>query len=188
MQENKLSNFIYYICESMGLKDKYANKKLQKKEAEIQRKPEIPNLDTIKKVGVIWHPEQKEAFHYLQEYFSKKQVIFRSLCVYNEKNEMAIDSNSIILKDLNWWGFPKPGIIDSFAEMQFDLLLNISLEQNLALDYITLTTQAKFKIGWSPNEKNYFDLNINIVQNQDALYLAKQQIFYLGQLNKKTSK
>ena len=68
--------------------------------------------------------------------------------------------------------------------MNFDVLLNVALEQNITLNYITLNTLAKFKIGWSPNENNYFDLNINITQNQDALYLAKQQIFYLGQLNK----
>ena len=172
----------------MGIKEKYAIRKLRKAEASVHRKPEIPDLDSLKKVGVIWQPEQKEAFHYLQEYFSKKQSIFRSLCVFSENIEMATDSNSIIPKDLNWFGFPKPGKIDNFVEMEFDLLLNICMNQNITIDYITISTQAKFKIGWSPNETNYFDLNINISKNQDALYLAKQQIFYLGELNKKTSK
>lgn len=172
----------------MGIKEKYAIRKLKKTEASIHRKPEIPDFDNIKKVGVIWQPEQKEAFHFLQDFFSKKQIIFRSICVFSENIEMAADSSSLIPKDLNWWGFPKPGKIDSFTEMHFDLLLNISMKQNVTTDYITLVTEAKFKIGWSPNEINYFDLNINISKNQDALYLAKQQIFYLGELNKKTSK
>lgn len=172
----------------MGIKEKYIKKKLERKEASIKRKPEIPELDSIKKVGVIWQPEQKEAFHFLQDYFSKKQVIFRSLCVFHENVEMATDSNSLIPKDLNWFGFPKKGRIDSFIDLHFDLLLNISLEQNPTLDFITLSADARFKIGWSPNQNNYFDLNINITQKQDALYLAKQQIFYLGQLNKKTNK
>ena len=68
--------------------------------------------------------------------------------------------------------------------MNFDILLNIALSQNLALDYITALSQAKFKVGSSPNASNYFDLNINIGENNDALYLAKQQIFYLAQLKK----
>ncbi len=171
----------------MGIKETFANRKLRKLAGSIKRSPEIPLLDSVKKVGVIWQPAQKEAFHYLQDYFSKKQAIFRSLCIYNENIEQLADSSSIIPKDLNWLGFPKPGKIDNFLEIQYDLLINIALEQNVTLDYITLMAQAKFKTGWSPDETNYFDLNINISQNPDALYLAKQQIFYLGQLNKRVS-
>jgi hypothetical protein len=51
------------------------------------------------------------------------------------------------------------------------------------INYITALSRAKFKTGWSPDEKNFFDLNIKINEKQDALYLAKQQIFYLSQLN-----
>jgi hypothetical protein len=142
-------------------------------------------LETIKKVGVLWQPEQKDAYHYLHDYFNKKQVIFRSLCLLDKQIEMMVDANTLSPKDINWLKFPKPGVIDEFTKMQFDVMLNIALEQNITLDYITLQTKAKFKIGWSPSEKNYFDLNINISQNKNALYLAEQQIFYLGQLNKK---
>ena len=154
----------------------------------MKRSPELPNLETVKKVGVIWQLSQNKAFHYLQDYFSKKQVIFRSLCVFEENLKLVPDANSIISKDLNWLSFPKPGKIDSFIELEFDLLLNVALEQNITLDYITIVTQAKFKTGWSADENNFFDLNINISQNQDALYLAKQQIFYLRQLNKTKNK
>ena len=172
----------------MGIRETYARKKLKKTESSIKRNPVIPDLNSIKKVGVIWQPEHNEAFHYLQDYFAKKQVIFRSLCFYSEDTIDNSDANSIVPKDLNWWGFPKPGKIDNFIEMKFDLLLNICLETTFALDYITLITEAKFKTGSTKSEKNYFDLNINIGENKDALYLAKQQIFYLGQLNQKQTK
>jgi len=65
------------------------------------------------------------------------------------------------------------------------LLLNIALNQNRVLDYLTALSKARFKIGWSPDQSNFFDLNINIGGKQDALFLARQQIFYLSQLNKK---
>jgi hypothetical protein len=168
----------------MGIIEKYALKKLQRMEAALKRNPEIPELDTVKKVGVIWQPEQKDAVHFLHDYFSKKQVIFRSLCVLDKQVELMVDANTLSPKDLNWLKFPKYGVIDGFTKMKFDVLFNVALEQNITLDYITIHTRAKFKTGWSPNEKNYFDLNINISQNKNALYLAKQQIFYLGQLNK----
>ena len=169
----------------MGIKEKIAIRWLSKTAAKIQRTPEIPDLSLVKKVGVLWQPEQKEAFNYIQDFFSKRQVVFRHLCVYNENIELVTNPNALVLKDLNWWGFPKPGKVDNFTEMQFDILLNIALQQNVVLDYLTLVTKAKFKVGGQADTKNYFDLNINIGQNQNALYLAEQQIFYIGHLNKK---
>ncbi|HSH19248.1 MAG TPA: hypothetical protein VLA03_02270 [Draconibacterium sp.] len=69
--------------------------------------------------------------------------------------------------------------------IRFEILLNIALEDNLVLDYITGLSKAQFKVGSSAKPKNYFDMNINIGENTDPMYLAKQQIFYLAQLNKK---
>ena len=172
----------------MRILEKYAKRKLLRKAKLLKRIPELPNFKTFKKVGVIWQPDQKNAFLFLQDYISKKKIIFRSLCVFEENSEIVVDANSLTPKDLNWMRFPKPGKINGFTEMDFDLLLNLALVQNITLDYITLITRAKFKTGWSPDENNFFDLNINISQNRDSLYLAKQQIFYLRQLNKTNNK
>jgi len=106
------------------------------------------------------------------------------MCVYEDHAGVPGDSSIITSKNLNWMGLPKPGPVDDFIKTEFDVLFNIALEQNLVLDYITSLSHAKFKTGWSPEKHNFFDLNINIGNKQDALYLAEQQIFYLRQLNK----
>lgn len=167
----------------MKLLRKYSYRTLKKKSAEVKRKVILPDPDKISKVGILWRPQDKDAYLYLQSYFSQKQVIFRNLCIDIESKNVTSQSNVINPKDLNWLGFPKSGICDDFIRMEFDLLMNIALEQNLVLDYITGLSKAKFKTGWSPDEDNFFDLNIKINEKQDALFLAKQQIFYLGQLN-----
>ncbi len=172
----------------MNLKQKYAQRKLRKLAEKQKHNPVIPNLDSAKLIGVIWHPTQKEAFQYLKNFFNKKQGIFRGFCVFEEDVNPHTDSNTLTTADLNWLGFPKPGKIDDFTSINFDVLINMALNQNLVLDYITLLSKAKFKVGYSTNESNYFDLNINIGENDDAMYLVKQQIFYLAQLNKTTSK
>ncbi len=170
----------------MKLKEKFAYYKLRKKAAAVDRRVELPHPDTVRKVGVLWQPSGRAGFQYLHDHFSHAQVIFRNLCVFSDETNVNAGSNIITPKDLNWLGFPKPGPAEDFIKTEFDLLLNIALEQTLLLDYLTALSVARFKIGWSPSEKNYFDLNINISRKQDALYLAEQQIFYLGQLNKKT--
>jgi hypothetical protein len=169
----------------MKLIEKYALRKLRKKAALVKRQVKLPNPESIRKVGVLWQPEQKEAFEFLADHFSASPVIFRNLCVLDEKTEEETGINTITPNDLNWLGFPKPGPADDFITTEFDLLLNVALKQNQVLDYLTALSKARFKIGWSHEQNNFFDLNINIGEKQDALFLARQQIFYLCQLNKK---
>jgi len=171
----------------MRLLNTYARRILRKKAETISREVKLPHPDDIGKVGVLWQPSQKEAYLYLYNYFLPKKAIFRNLCINTENTDSSITSNVITSKDLNWLGLPKKGHATDFIKMEFDMLMNIALKQNIVLDYITALSNAKFKTGWSPDENNYFDLNIKINSKQDALYLAKQQIFYLRQLNIKTN-
>lgn len=170
----------------MKIIEKYAYYKLHKKARTIKRRVVLPHPGSVGKVGVLWQPSQREAFNYLHDHFYHKQTIFRNFCIFPEDSSQATGTNVLSPKDIDWLGFPKPGPADEFINTEFDLLLNIALEQNFVLDYITALSRAKFKIGWSPVESNFFDLNIAIGENPDALFLAKQQIFYLTQLNKTT--
>ena len=169
----------------MKIKEIIAHRKLTKIISNIERSPVFPNINKVKSIGVIWQPTQKEAFQYLKSYFNREQVIFRGFCVFEAITNPHQDANTLTVKDLDFWGLPKKEKVDEFINIRFEVLFNIALEDNLVLDYITALSQARFKIGSSPNANNYFDLNINIDENRDPMYLAKQQIFYLAQLNKK---
>ena len=167
------------------IKEIFARKKFERLISTIDRKPVFPNINTVKTIGVIWQPTQKEAFQYLKSYFNREQVIFRGFCVFEAITNPHQDANTLTVKDLDFWGLPKKEKVEEFTNIKFEVLFNIAFENNLVLDYITALSQARFKVGSSPDENNYFDLNINIDENRDAMYLAKQQIFYLSQLNKK---
>ncbi|MGC9352598.1 MAG: DUF6913 domain-containing protein [Mariniphaga sp.] len=166
--------------------EKYAYRKLQQKAAAVNRRVKLPHPDSINKVAVLWQPEQKEAYQFLRNHFSHGLIIFRNICVYSHDPVVDVGINTITPQTTNWLGFPKKGIAEDFLNTEFDLLLNIALDHNLILDYLTALSKARFKVGWSPEENNFYDLNINIKGKQDALFLARQQIFYLGQLNKTT--
>lgn len=172
----------------MNIKQILAQRKLRKLAGSNKHNPILPDLNSVKLIGVIWHPTQREEFQFLKNYFKKEQVIFRGFCVFEEGVNPQSNSNTLTTADLNWYGFPKLEKINDFTSVNFDVLLNIAMNQNIVIETITLLSNAKFKVGSSPNEKNYFDLNINIGENDNAMYLAEQQIFYLAQLNKKTSK
>lgn len=167
------------------IKEIFARKKFERLISTIDHKPVFPNINTVKTIGVIWQPTQKDAFQYLKSYFNREQVIFRGFCVFESITNPQQDSNTLTVKDLDFWGLPKKEKVEEFINIKFEVLFNIALDNNLVIDYITALSQARFKVGSSPDTNNHFDLNINIDENRDAMYLAKQQIFYLAQLNKK---
>lgn len=167
------------------IKEKIARRKLAKIIRKIERRPVFPNINKVKTIGVIWQPTQKEAFQFMKSFFNREQVIFRGFCVYEAITNPHQDANTLTVQDLDFWGLPKKDKVDEFINIRFEVLFNIALEDNLVLDYITALSQARFKIGSSQNNNNYFDMNINIGENCDPMYVAKQQIFYLAQLNKK---
>lgn len=168
----------------MNIKEKYRDWKFKKELSKINRNPFIRNIDELKKVGVIWQPSEKEAVNYLRNYFNKNHIVFRTYCVFDELANPVASNNTLTINDLDWWGFPKPEKTQDFMQTHFDVLLNIAINQSFVLDYITAFTSADFKIGWSPREQYFFDMNINIGENEDPMFLAEQQIFYLAQLNK----
>jgi hypothetical protein len=171
----------------MKLIERYALRRLQKDAVAVKRLVVLPDPDNLRKVCVLWQPSQEQAFKYLRDYFQHSQVIFRNFCVYPQNSVVPTGTNTLTPKDLNWLGFPKPGPADDFLKTEYDLLLNIALEQTLVLLYLTALSRAHFKIGWSSSGPNYFDLNIQINGKEDTLFLAMQQIYYLEQLNNKTS-
>ena len=165
----------------MHILEKIACYSLRKKVAHVKRNLVIPESGSLKKIGVLWQYEGKEAFKLIHNHFSESQVIVRNLCIYEKKTQALPGVNVITPKDLNWLGIPKPGTADEFIKTEFDVLFNVITNQTLQSEYVTALSRAHFKIGWSPDENNFFDLNINIQGKPDALYLARQQIFYLGQ-------
>lgn len=172
----------------MGLKEKFAYKKLHKLSSKVKRVVELPEINSIKKVGVIWLPHQNEALEYLRNHFSNPHTIFKRLCINTIKKTGKISINEVSHADINWWGLPKREKFEEFITTEFDLLLDLSMERSLVIDYFNALTTARFKIGYAESKENYFDLNINIGENKDALFLAQQQIFYLAQLNQKEDK
>jgi hypothetical protein len=157
-------------------------KMLRKRASEIVRTVKLCNLDQVQKIGILWNEGDSKAYNYLHEQFKPAKVIIRNLCYTNNKD--IDDSNMITSKDLNWLGFPGGGNIETFIQADFDLLLNLSVKHNFALDVITALSAAAFKIGWDREKLGFYDLTIDVSEKPEALFLAEQQIYYLKQFNK----
>ena len=167
----------------MNWKEKIAYRVLESQLSGTDRESKLTCLDKAQKIGILWHIDDVEAFHYVSEYLRNKNSIVRKLCFTGKKDIPTEHSNTFSKKDLSWLGFPESGPVATFIDIDFDILLNISTVRHFTLDAIMALSKATFKIGWSPRTNNHLDLNIDINKNVDSLYLVKQQIYYLDQLN-----
>lgn len=174
-------SFIIFVG-LMSIFRKYQLKILRKRSADIKRTVKLRNPDQVQKVGILWNEGDSKAYNYIYEQFKSPKVIIRNLCYTNNKD--IDDSNMITSKDMNWLGFPRGGNMETFIQADFDLLFNLSVKHNFALDAITALSTASFKIGWDREKLGLYDLSIDVSEKPEALFLAEQQIFYLKQLNK----
>lgn len=174
--------FFYYFCELMSLLSKYRENLLQKQVRRVKRNVHLPNLDDMIKVGILWTENDKEAYNYLCRYFKPTKTMIRSVCFTTDKEE---NSGSMITpKDLNFWGYPKGGVFDTFIQAELDLLMNVSVAPCFTLNVITALSKATFKIGWDFGQNGFYDISIDVSKNPNSRYLAEQQIHYLEQLIK----
>ena len=91
---------------------------------------------------------------------------------------------TITKKDLDWLGRPnkyKLGVLD---EQNPDLFISLIKEPDFAIEYMTKTSKARFKIGRKQMDGNLFDLVINDPAGKDISQLESWNAIknYLGKI------
>ena len=167
---------------------KYSINRVRRNNNKGVSKP-FQTFSKTKKIGIIFNGFKKENIdltRQLIDYFKEKGISCEALGFVNEKkmNEFNLASLNIDyfnLQDCNFFGFPKSDKINNFTSEKFDVLINISEEENLIYDYIISHSSAKFRIG----KKNHqlYDLLINTKTDLSKDFVS-EVIFYLDLISK----
>jgi len=112
---------------------------------------------------------------FVYSYSSGKQKV--SAMGYVNKSNTSFDHFSILYfdyfsnKNLNWFGKPYGHLITNFLDYEYDILIDLSLKNHYALNYLLKASTAKFKIGGSKKDITIFDQEINSdeISNLNAL-------------------
>jgi hypothetical protein len=110
------------------------------------------------------------------------------LCYFPlRKAVIPIDINGFTRKQTTYWTeIPKAVLAEDFIHQKFDLLIDMTGQKLIPMIYITALSEASFKIGYSGNSVNYFDLNIEFGEQPDINQLVDQILYYLKRINKTT--
>ena len=157
----------------------------------FSRPREIKNLEDCHSILIISNgKEDREADECsrLIRYFKNKNKEVFSIMYIDKSTDDKVEEISGIQtfsKDhLNWFFMPKKPEILDLMNREFDLLIDLSLQENFSLKYIHALSRAKLKVGAALNYKiTHADLTIEMESEPQIPYLITQLKHYLTIIN-----
>jgi hypothetical protein len=161
---------------------------LRRKSKDRRRKRALFNFENADSIGVVFktncHADfecVKKFLHYLSE---KNSKIITICFVDNKKIEdfylLRKGYNIFTLKDLNFFFIPDNSIVIEFIEKPFDILIDLSVDNNIPLHYISCLSKSKFRIGKLLSERNCMDLMIDTENNNTIENLVENIKYYMS--------
>ncbi len=169
----------------------YLSKNLPK----VSRQRKIINLDDAKNIGIIYTLENEQSYIQITQLIRQlqdKQINSKAIGFFNGNIRPLYAIERLFLdyydsKDLNWYGKPSSSYINDFIKTEFDILIDLTLNESFHSKYIGGMSRARFKVGKGGdyNTKNY-DLMIDINTKTTIDEFISLIIHYLSIINNKT--
>lgn len=166
---------------------------LRRRVNKLSRNREFVNIKDAETVGILFQPVDDKSFEtvklFLKSLTEEGKQIFAIGYVDSPKIPdfylLRKGINFFCKHDLSLFFRPEPVFVDDFIEREFDLLINLSVDNLYPLEYIYALSKAKFKAAKSLNGSDHSDLTIDIKTNRDVEFLIQQITHYLSLINKK---
>lgn len=169
-----------------------ADRDLKKEAANLKRARKNISIERAKNIGVLYsisdEPTYKTIFAFLKSLKTEQRSVI-ALGYLNEKKiptflNQGVYNSIIYQKDLNWYGKPTSQYVRNFFHEDFDIFLNISMEDYYPLTYIAALSTATFKVG-KLNEKysNYYDLMIKVEPGVSQQEYIETMVHYIKMIN-----
>lgn len=103
--------------------------------------------------------------------------------VKSKQKSLSFSFKYFTLNEINWKMIPRSNEVNQFMDKKFDILINLYLEENKSIEYISALSKANLRVGPFSENSNCFDLMIDIPNNKGIEHLIKQVDFFLNRIN-----
>ena len=160
------------------------------------RKPIARNLALARKVAIVYVVEDEAAHNHVKNYVKrvKEELGISNIMAlgYSDQKVMPhflharLNFDAICQKDLNWYRIPQGNAVQNFMAEEFEVLIDLTLEDRLPVQYILAKSRARFKVGrWSDSNKKILDMMIDMAGSRSLPQLIQQVHHYLLMVNSK---
>lgn len=174
-------------------RQKFGNAILKKRASKTNRKMLYNNFRNVKSIGIVWDASRQEEFQTIARFHQKmleKNIDVTVLGYFNNKNlpdqYTALRYLTILKKtDINFFYIPQTNESQLFADKKFDVLIEINSDGIFTLRYITILSNASFKVGILEEGTGIspFDLMMELKKPVNAEEYLKQTVQYLEMIN-----
>jgi hypothetical protein len=135
-------------------------------------------------IGIIYNATEYVSFEIIRNLVKELSHDSRKITVLGYVDSKNVIDSYLYRKgfdffsriELNWYYKPISPVVNQFIQEQFDLLINLSLEEHYPIQYITAMSKATFKSGKYSVGDNRLDLMIDIEKEKSTLRGLKKEI------------
>jgi hypothetical protein len=152
-----------------------------------ERKKGIFNFETSKNIGVIFKTDIQSDFELVKrflQFLTEQDNKVVAICFVDSKKVpdyylLRKGFNFFSRGELSFFFIPKSQFILDFIERPFDILIDLSIDSNFPLNYISYLSKAKFKIGKQKKQQDQFDVMIDTTKDNTVEALITQIKHYV---------
>jgi hypothetical protein len=175
-----------------NIREKFAKSSLIKQVNEMSRQQKPTNLENARTVALLYYLPDEATYHVAEAILSKltrMNLKVRVVCYTDLKTSPhyfipKISQDIITVKDVNLLYQPQKPFVKEFIATEFDILIDLSLNNYLPLLYCAALSKAGLKVGrFEEDHELYYDLMIQAGQDETIDSFANQVIHYLSRIN-----
>jgi len=180
-------NFLNSIRQGIG------NYFYKKDIAKVKRNRTILNLTDAKTIGIVYDASEEKLHNVVCDfvkYFQENMKIVKAIGYVNYPRlphycfpKLSFDY--FTKKELNWYFKPGTQRVQDFINKEYDIVIDLSMQDNFPLQYIAGLSHGKFKVGrYGSKYSGIYDFMLNVDANITIDTFIKESIHYLSILNK----
>ena len=166
---------------------------LKREIKKLERDRGVYNLDDAHTVAVVYDATSRQEYERVRNFIKylkekEKKVISLGFIDSKDPNQILktqLEFRFFTKKDLNWHFKPGGLEIINFLEEDYDILIDLSLENCFPLKYVSGLSKAKFKVGAANKDSTlYFDMVIDVGLKKTTDNFIENVKNYLNMINK----
>jgi hypothetical protein len=175
-----------------SIREKFAKSFLLKQINEIKRNLKPINLQSARTVALLYYLPDEATYKTMELILSKLNDLNLKVRVVAYTNQKfnphyfipKISQDVLTAKDVNWRLQPQKPFVKEFIETEYDILIDLSLEDHLPLLYCAALSKAGLKVGrFQEDHELFYDLMIHAGPEETIDSFATQVIHYLSRIN-----
>jgi len=175
-----------------NIREKFAKSFLVTQVTEMNRKQKQINLDSARTVALLYYLSDEAMYKTMESILSRlndlnlkvRVVAYTDQKFYPHYFIPKISQDIITGKEVNWRYQPQKPFFEEFINTEYDILIDLSLDDHLPLLYCAALSKSGLKVGrFQEDHQEFYDLMIHAGPDETVDSFATQVIHYLSRIN-----